>query len=197
MGSSISKATLGRLPNYLEYVRECECHTVSATKIAAALGYGDVQVRKDLSSVCGSGKPKTGYDREELERSLCEALGVHSTTSAVIVGAGKLGMALMGYGGFKTYGLEISAAFDIDTAGKEGVYPISELKNYCRNYDIKIGILTVPESAANEVARLMTDSGITAIWNFAPCVLDVPDNVKVKNENLALSLAHLNKSINN
>lgn len=195
MGQTVSKATLGRLPCYLEYVKRCDSENISATKIAADLGYGEVQVRKDLSAVCTSGRPKTGYKRAELEKCLSDILGENKVTSAVLVGAGKLGNALMNYGGFLEYGLEIIAAFDEKPDEENGVYPVSQLKAFCRAYDVKIGILTVPAKAADSVAKQMTESGITAIWNFAPTTLNVPQYVKVKNENLALSLAYLNKSI--
>lgn len=195
MGQTVSKATLGRLPCYLEYVKKCNSENISATKIAGDLGYGEVQVRKDLNAVCTAGRPRTGYKRAELEKCLSEILGENKVTSAVVVGAGKLGNALMNYGGFLEYGLEIIAAFDIEPDESNGIYPVSQLEDFCTTNNIKIGILTVPADVADSTARKMTDSGITAIWNFAPVTLDVPENVKVKNENLALSLAHLNKSI--
>lgn len=174
--------------------------TVSATTIAKALGLGEVQVRKDLNLVCGEGKPKIGYLTDNLISSIEKFLGADRPASAVIIGAGKLGSALQGYDGFKTYGLEIAAAFDTDADKTErhseyAVYPMEQLASFCRTHDIRIGIITVPASSAQQVCDEMILSGITAIWNFAPCTLSFPENVTVRQENLALSLAHLKLSV--
>ena len=161
---------------------------------------GEVLVRKDLSLVCEAGRPKLGYRTETLSSALEGILGVHQYVPAVIVGAGKLGMALRGYDGFAEYGLEIAAAFDRDPAkygiryaGKT-VYMMERLADYCRTHNVRIGVLTVPAPVAQEVCDEMIRSGITAIWNFAPHALDVPEYVTVQQENLALSLAHLRLS---
>ena len=102
--SDVSRATLGRIPAYLEYVRGLspQTHTVSATNIAKGLGLGEVQVRKDLGVLCGSGKPKVGYVTEELIKSLESFLGC-SDGGTVIIGAGKLGRALLDYGGVQLF----------------------------------------------------------------------------------------------
>ncbi|MBQ9526690.1 MAG: redox-sensing transcriptional repressor Rex [Fretibacterium sp.] len=198
---NITKATLSRLPLYLQYIRSSvrEGRT-SASAIARGLGLGEVLVRKDLSLVCEAGRPKLGYQTETLSSALEDILGVHRSVPAVIVGAGKLGLALMGYDGFAEYGLEIAAAFDCDPkkvgtryAGKT-VYPMRRLAAYCQVHSVRIGVLTVPAPVAQEVCDEMIQSGITAIWNFAPCALEVPEHVTVQQENLALSLAHLRLS---
>ena len=201
MSQQISKAALGRLPGYLNYLYDLECDTISATKIAKDLGLGEVQVRKDLGTGCGKGGPKIGYNRKELTDDLEAALGVRSKSNVVVVGAGKLGMALAGYTGFEKFGLHISAAFDIAPEGKNlpscPVFPADELEEYCRKNSIKIGILAVPAASAKETCKKMAECGITAIWNFAPVKLDAPSGVTVHTENLALSLAHLKLITNN
>ena len=114
-----SRAALGRLPTYLSHIRKLQAAgetSTSATAIAKALGMGEVQVRKDLSAVSGTGKPKTGYLVSDLADALEKHLGCHHKTLAVLVGAGELGRALLNYGGFADYGAEIAAAFDIDPA---------------------------------------------------------------------------------
>ena len=119
--SLISKATLGRIPGYLSMLRELppEQHPyISATAIAKALSLGEVQVRKDLASVSGAGKPKLGYVTGELIEKLESCLGYNHLTSAVLVGAGKLGRALLQYDEFQKYGVKITAAFDWKTRGK-------------------------------------------------------------------------------
>jgi redox-sensing transcriptional repressor len=187
----------------LNYLYGLDSDVVSSTKIARALGLGEVQVRKDLGGVCGKGGPRIGYRREQLIDDLEAALGTRSKTQVIVVGAGKLGLALSSYAGFGRFGLDIVAAFDIDAGEKDikgsacPVLPMERLEEFCRNYDIRIGILTVPADAANDVCDKMVRCGITAIWNFAPVKLRVPDNVTVYNENLALSLAHLKSIANN
>lgn len=202
-GNCVPKATLGRLPIYLSYLKsvQTEQRTVSATHIAKALAFGEVQVRKDLGAVSGEGKPKVGYVTSELIERLENFLGQKRLRRVVIVGAGKLGRALLDYPGFSDYGLEISAAFDIapeksgtSSSGKP-IYPMSEFEAYCYREDIKTGIITVPQSAAQSVCDLMAKSNISAVWSFSSGNLKVPTGVVLKQENLALSLAHLTKQV--
>ena len=200
---TISKATLGRLPSYLEFLRNLPPDNVpyiSATAIAKHLGLGEVQVRKDLAAVSGAGKPKLGYVTAELVEKLEDFLGCNQLTSAVLVGAGKLGRALLQYDEFEKYGVKISAAFDsneraISLGSKTEILPINQFEYFCKTQNIKLGIITVGEGSAQAVCDQMVKSGITAIWNFAPCKLNVPAGILLQNENLALSLAHLNNQL--
>ena len=200
---TISKATLGRLPSYLEFLRNLPLDKVpyiSATAIAKHLGLGDVQVRKDLAAVSGAGKPKLGYVTAELVEKLEDFLGYNQLTSAVLVGAGKLGRALLQYDEFEKYGVKISAAFDsnkraISLGSKTEILPMNQFEYFCKTQNIKLGIITVGEGSAQAVCDQMVKSGITAIWNFAPCKLNVPAGILLQNENLALSLAHLNNQL--
>lgn len=203
--SNLSKASLGRLPLYLQYLTSLppnQFPNISATTIAKELSLGDVQVRKDLALISGTGKPKIGYVTSELIENLKEALGYDHLTPAVLVGAGKLGRALLDYNGFEEYGVQIVAAFDRNEQiipfqqTTKNILPISLLKKFCTENQIKIGIITVGSSSAQTVCNEMLESGITAIWNFAPCHLNVPSNILVEQENLALSLAYLNYQIN-
>ena len=200
-GYSIPKATLGRLPQYLEYLRSLPeiRRTISATAIAGALSLGDVQVRKDLAAVCGAGKPKIGYETDKLIADIESHLGYERLTNAVLVGAGKLGRALLDYDGFEDFGVRIIAGFDCnETALKKGAKDILPIKNigaYCREHGVKLGVITVGGGSAQEVCDKLVESGIEAIWNFAPTTLKVPNGVLLKQENLALSLAYLNNQI--
>ena len=202
---SVSKATLGRLPSYLEFLRNLppdKIPYISATAIAKHLGLGEVQVRKDLAAVSGAGKPKLGYVTAELVEKLENCLGCNQLTSAVLVGAGKLGRALLQYDEFEKYGVKISAAFDsneraISLGSKTEILPMNQFEYFCKTKNIKLGIITVGEGSAQAVCDQMVKSGITAIWNFAPCKLKVPIGVLLQNENLALSLAHLNNQLCN
>ena len=201
----IPKATLGRVPVYVQYLRELPHDsgaTISATRIAHGLSLGEVQVRKDLAIISGRGKPKVGYERDKLIRDLENCLGSESLTNAVLVGAGKLGRALLDYGSFEEFGVRIIAGFDCNEEvlqiGKgKTVLPIKDVEKYCADNDVKIGIITVGQGSAQEVCDRLLSCGVKAIWNFAPCVLSVPSGVALKQENLALSLAHLNSQIKN
>ena len=202
MTQNISKHTLQRLPMYLSYIKglpEDAPKNISATTIAEALQLNDVQVRKDLASVSSSGKPKVGYNVKDLIAELEAFLGYNDIDNAVIVGAGSLGKALLNYSGFKAYGLNIIAAFDLceeptEFQGKT-VFPIAQLESLCRKVNIHIGIITVPASSAQEICDLLVNSGIRAIWNFAPVHLVVPDGILVQNENMASSLALLSNHL--
>lgn len=196
---TISKSVLKRLPVYLTYLKnlpESAPPNISATAMATALGMGEVQVRKDLAMVSDGGRPKIGYLRESLIDDIEQFLGYDNTTDAVLIGAGKLGQALMGYQGFADYGLNILAAFDIHPKtdhSDEGkpIYPIEKLTAFCRSHKVLMGILTVPAEHAQEAADLLIACGIKAIWNFAPTHLDVPPHILIQNENMAMSLAVL------
>ena len=199
MQSTLSKATLGRLPMYLQFIRGIDAEKVSATQIAKGLGLGEVQVRKDLASVCRAGLPKVGYPVSALRRDMEKALGADVPVGAVIIGAGKLGSALMDYEGFADYGVEIIAAFDRSSPdclshGHVPVYPMEQLAAFCLSHHIQTGILTVPSSAAQDAADEMTAAGLTAILNFAPYPIKVPPCVTVHPVNIALSLAYLHQA---
>ena len=195
----ISKSVLKRLPGYLSYLKTMPENApphISATALANALGMGEVQVRKDLAKVSDGGRPKIGYLREALIDDIEQFLGYDNTTDAVLIGAGKLGQALMAYKGFDEYGLNIMAAFDRTpkmekTDEGKPVYPITKLTQYCKTHKVLMGIITVPAEAAQEVADQLIAGGIKAIWNFAPIHLDVPAGILVQNENMATSLAVL------
>lgn len=191
----ISKAVLKRLPGYLSYLKGLDVRYISATAIANALNMGEVQVRKDLAAVSDGGRPKIGYERTALMEDIRSFLGYDNTTDAILVGAGKLGQALLGYSGFEAYGLNILAAFDIapatDTVDGKAILPISVLPEFCKERNVLMAIITVPVFAAQQVCDRLIDCGIKAIWNFAPTHLEVPDGILVQNENMATSLAVL------
>lgn len=198
--TDVSRAALGRIPVYLRFLESLpqDVETVSATTIAKALGFGEVQVRKDLGAICGSGKPRIGYTVSNLKESL-ESLIDSRNGKTVIVGAGKLGRALLDYGGFSDYGLDILAAFDTDVsqnnASEKPILPIDGLHDFCKENNVSIGVIAVPAKAAQEVCDKLCQSGIKAIMSFAPCKLTAPEGVAIQYENMALSLAHLKTQI--
>ena len=195
----ISKSVLKRLPAYLAYLKRIPADAspnISATALANALGMGEVQVRKDLAMVSDGGRPKIGYNRLGLIDDIEQFLGYDNTNDAVLVGAGKLGRALLDYKGFGKYGLNILAAFDMnaqpgDMEGDKPVLPMEELEHFCREHKVLMGIITVPSSQAQAVCDKLIACGIKAVWNFANAHLDVPSNILVQYENMATSLAVL------
>jgi redox-sensing transcriptional repressor len=195
----ISKSVLKRLPGYLAYLKsipEGSSPNISATALANALGMGEVQVRKDLAMVSDGGRPKIGYLREHLIEDIEQFLGYDNTTDAVLIGAGKLGQALLDYRGFEAYGLNILAAFDIcpqndSTDSGKPIVHIDKLESFCRTHKVLMGIITVPASQAQAVCDQLIACGIKAIWDFANVHLEVPANILVQNENMATSLAVL------
>ena len=197
--TEISKSVLKRLPVYLAYLKnlpEDAPPYISATAVANALGMGDVQVRKDLAMVSDGGRPKVGYSREDLVDDIEQFLGYDNTNDCVLIGAGKLGLALLGYSGFDAYGLNILAAFDVapavdQTENGKPILPMDKLESFCKSNKVRMGIITVPASCAQEVCNRLIAAGIKAIWNFAPTHLEVSENILVQNENMATSLAVL------
>lgn len=199
MEKKISKAVLKRLPGYLAYLKSLQDQDhpyISATALANALGMGEVQVRKDLASVSDGGRPKIGYLRESLIEDIEQFLGYDNTTDAVLIGAGRLGQALMGYRGFEEYGLNVLAAFDTNptcdhTEDGKPILHMDQLEQFCRAHKVLMGIITVPDCHAQAVCDKLIECGIKAIWNFAPTHLEVPSNILVQSENMATSLAVL------
>ncbi|MDR2772979.1 MAG: redox-sensing transcriptional repressor Rex [Elusimicrobiota bacterium] len=202
----IAKPVMRRLPLYLDYLRSLLAQPngpqhISATAISTALGLGEVQVRKDLGSISSLGKPKIGYLVSDLIRELENFLGYDNVNEAVLVGAGKLGKALLNYQGFEQYGLSIAAAFDIDpeAAGKNSdgnsILGLEKFPVVVKELGIRIGIITVPAQNAQNVCDLMIENDIAAIWNFANVILKGPSHILIHNENMAVSLAALSNHL--
>jgi redox-sensing transcriptional repressor len=202
--NSISKPTLRRLPNYLNYLKMKQkegVENISSTLIADDLRQNPIQVRKDLAQTGSVGKPKVGFEINTLIGNINRILGYDNISDAILVGAGQLGRTLLSYNGFSNYGLNILAAFDINDSlhnmeiNGRRIFPLDKMKSLIERLNVHIGIVTVPAGSAQEVCDLMIECGILAIWNFAPTHLNVPDNIIVQNENLASSLAVLSKKL--
>lgn len=201
----ISKKLLQRLPLYLNFLKTLpeDFENVSATVIAKGLGMGEVQVRKDLAKISHTGRRRTGRFRQYLIQDIEDFMNFAAESGTIVIGAGKLGQALLDYEGFENSGLNLMAGFDIcplgkQTPGGKPIYPMSRLENFCRHYDVRIGIIAVPADSAQEVCDGLVGNGIQAIWNFAPVQLTAPDYVVIQNENLASALhalhLHLQKN---
>jgi len=141
--------------------------------------------------------PKKGFVLHDLMRGISDFLGYENSTDAILVGAGKLGKALMSYSGFDNYGINIVAAFDrcSEIVDNKKIFELSKLKEICSKLNVKIGIITVPSSEAQVVCDMLVESGIMAIWNFAPTHLKAPEEILVQNENMASSLALLSNHL--
>ncbi len=174
---------------------------VSSAAMAEKLGLDPVLARKDLAMAGVSGRPRRGYPAKSLEEAINKALGWDNVIDAALVGVGSLGQALLGYVGFEEQNLSIAAAFDSNpalsglTIRKVKVRPLEDMQRLIKRLKIRIGILSVPNTAAQECADLLVKSGVTGIWNFTNVQLVVPKGVTVQNVDLAQSLAVLSHMI--
>ncbi|MEE1025412.1 MAG: redox-sensing transcriptional repressor Rex [Acutalibacteraceae bacterium] len=195
---TVARSTLSRVPMYISFVSGLPPNTVniSATQIANALNLGDVLVRKDLAQICGKGKPKVGYVTKELLDSLHSLLECKNG-NAVIIGAGKIGKALLDYNGFEEFNISILAAFDINTKPDEKssigkpIYNLDYLDEFCKEKGVNIGIIAVPAASAQSACDALCKNNVKGILSFATAKLEAPDDVTIEYENIATSLAHL------
>lgn len=198
--SEIPRKTIYRLSLYnraLQRLRENGMETVSSDALATAAGVKPTQLRKDLTYFGQWGTRGLGYNVEGLSKSISEVLGMAKLQPVILVGAGQLGTALLRYGGFLKEGFEIVAAFDADAERKRPrdigipVLPMTQLATFVQEKGVKLAILTVPGSAAQQAVNELIAAGVQAILNFAPAVLLVPDRVVVNNVDLAIQLENL------
>lgn len=193
MKKNISEKVINRLTLYhcilVDYL-ERNLEHISSPKIANLLQIDDSQVRKDIKILNNPGVCKVGYEVGKLKASIEKTLGFEKTKDAFIIGAGNLGLALAKYDNFASYGLNVLSLFDNDplkislTVNNKQVFHISKLPDLTKRLNVEIAVLTVPRQAAQETASFLIASGIKYIWNFSPCVLEVPKNIQVWNENL-------------
>lgn len=201
--ASIPRTTMERLPGYLNFLRMKsgpDYERISSTVIAQEMNLSAITVRKDLAFIA-SGRPRVGHLREELIARIAAVLGSGECNSAVLVGVGNLGHALLCYKGFANYGMSILAGFDVDgkLIGSEingkTVYHINNLYSFVQRTGAGIGIIAVPAPCAQEVCDRMVAAGIRGILNFAPAHLRAPANVVVRHEDFAVSMALLAVSV--
>ena len=192
--------SLSRLPLYYRYLleaREQRLTVVSSEMLGEAAGVPAAQVRKDLGYLGEFGRPGIGYDVGEMVGKLAGLLGLSTQREVIVVGAGRLGSAISVYPGFSPYSFHVVGLFDTDPdkigkpVGGLRVMDYSQLPHFVRERSIEMAILTVPASAAQQVAEELVRAGITAIMNFAPVKLQLSSNVVVSNEDLAARLATL------
>lgn len=193
----IPEATVARLPRYLQALvaaAESDQSTMSSSALARRSGVNAAIVRKDLSHVGAVGTRGVGYDVNDLVAEISQVLGLNVEQSAVIVGVGNLGRALAAYGGFGRRGFTVVALLDADedkigrqVDGQE-VEAIADLERIVVDRGITIAVLAVPPLHAQAMAERLVGSGVTAILNFAPVHLAVPDEVVVRDVDLSTEL---------
>ncbi len=193
MNKILSDKVINRLTLYhsilTDYI-EKKIEYISSPQIAELLHVDNTQVRKDIALLGYKGKCKVGYKAYDLKVLIEETLKFKTVKTAFIVGAGNLGMALAKYDNFEAYGFNISALFDNSPEkigqkiNEKEVFNLKELPRLAEKFGAKIAILTVPRAYAQEVTEFLIKSGIQYIWNFTPCVLNVPSEIQIWNENL-------------
>ena len=198
--TDIPRKTVYRLSIYsrcLQRLLENGIKTVSSEALAGAAGVKSPQLRKDLTYFGQFGTRGLGYDVEQLIQMISDLLGTNHLQAVVLVGVGNLGRALLSYRGFAKEGFGIVAAFDLvserqnDKRVTQPVYPMEKLKDFVSKNTIRMAILCVPPEEAQNVVNDLVEAGVTGVMNFAPTVLQVPDEVTVNNVNLAIELENL------
>jgi redox-sensing transcriptional repressor len=196
----IPRKTVYRLSLYkrcLDRISPGTTGTVSSAALAKVAGVKPTQLRKDLAACGQFGKRGLGYEIVELRRHLTATLGKAQFRPVILVGAGNLGSALLRYReGFAKEGFEIAAAFDASPRKRSDeiqvpIYPLGRLNRFVQERSVRMAILCVPGTVAQEICNGLVAAGIEAILNFAPIVLQVPPNVTVNNVNLAIELENL------
>lgn len=197
MSDKISPAVIRRLPKYYRYLEELESKgmdKISSSQMSIEMGLNASQIRRDLNCFGGFGQQGYGYSVEKLKREIARILGLDHRYNVIIVGAGRIGQALMGYKNFMLEGFNVVDIFDNDpkkigteTLGRE-VQSIASLDTYLKKTNIDIAIICTPKEYAQQSADLLVSFGIKAIWNFAPADVAVRRGVAVENVHLSDSL---------
>ena len=202
--AAVPKAVVSRLSLYLREVQRLEAaghETISSGQLGALLGFSDAQVRKDLGFFGQFGYPGVGYRCDELIRAMRDILGTNQSWPVVMVGAGHLGQALLGYRGFGRQNFTILAAFDADE-GKVGqriqgipIHHIDDLPRIVRESGARLGLVVVPADQAQGVADRLVAAGVEGIVNFAPVTLSLPPHVQIVAVDLAIELEQLSFAV--
>ena len=201
----VPEPTLRRLPWYLSNIKLMKDkgeQYISSTQISKEINIDASQIAKDLSYVNISGRTRVGYNIDALIEVLESFLGFTNMHKAFLFGVGSLGAALLRDSGLHHFGLEIVAAFDVnpELVGKDlngiPIYHSDDFEAKMKEYDVNIGVLTVPINIAQEITDKMVDGGIKAVWNFTPFRIRVPENIVVQNTSLYAHLAVMFNRLN-
>ena len=193
-----------RLPKYYRYLRSLQADgitSISSRELARIMDLTASQIRQDLNNFGGFGQQGYGYNVKYLYTEIGKILGLEEDHNIIIIGAGNLGQALANYAAFENRGFILKGIFDVNPR-LQGVsirgVPIrmmDDLKTFVQNNEIDIAVLTIPKEKAIEVANMLVENGVRAIWNFAHTDLNLPDNVVVENVHLSESLMQLSYNI--
>ena len=201
----VPEPTLRRLPWYLSNIKlmkEKGVKYVYSIQISKEINIDASQIAKDLSYVNISGRTRVGYNIDALIEVLESFLGFTNMHKAFLFGVGSLGAALLRDSGLHHFGLEIVAAFDVnpELVGKDlngiPIFHSDDFEAKMKEYDVNIGVLTVPINIAQEITNKMVDGGIKAVWNFTPFRIRVPENIVVQNTSLYAHLAVMFNRLN-
>ncbi len=196
----LRRNVIERLPRYANYVRElaaAQREVVSSAELARLLGIDDTLVRHDLALIGVRGQRNVGFRCRDILDAVRKILAFEREIPAVLVGYGRLGGAIVAYRGFDELGLRIRGIFDLhpdkigQRVGRLTVRALDKAPGCVRAEHVQLGILTVPPDAAQEVADLLIDAGVRALWSFAPMHLRVPPHVIVRDELLSVGLSEL------
>ena len=200
----ISQAVIGRLPRYFRYLGELRdegIERISSRELSELMHVTASQIRQDFNNFGGFGQQGYGYNVEYLYEEIGKILGLDTSHSMILIGAGNLGQALVNYMNFRNRGFYFTAAFDINPAiigssiGEVPILSMDDLPEYIRLHNTDIAVLTVPKQEAKEIAKTLVSGRIRAIWNFAHIDLPVPSAIQVENVHLSDSLMKLSYNI--
>lgn len=199
------KAVIKRLPRYYRYLGdllEDGVERISSNDLSDRMQVTASQIRQDLNNFGGFGQQGYGYNVKYLYNEIGKILGLDKTYNMIIVGAGNLGQALANYVKFEKRGFWIKGIFDVNprlqgvTVRGIAIRMTDDLPQFVRDNEIKIAALTLPKENAEQMANLLIENGVKAIWNFAHIDLRLPEDVIVENVHLSESLMQLSYNIN-
>ncbi len=200
----ISQAVIQRLPRYYRYLGDLldnEVERISSSDLSKRMNVTASQIRQDLNNFGGFGQQGYGYNVKYLHTEIGKILGLDEKHNFVIIGAGNLGQALANYASFETSGFQLKGIFDVNPS-LEGVmirgiqiHMMDDLKDFIRDNNVEIAVLTIPKTKASEVADMLADTNIKGIWNFAHTDLKLPESIIVENVHLSDSLMRLSYKI--
>mgnify|MGYP000512014887 FL=1 len=200
----ISQAVIRRLPRYYRYLGELlenGVERISSNDLSKQMKVTASQIRQDLNNFGGFGQQGYGYNVKYLYTEIGKILGLEEDHNIVIIGAGNLGQALANYAAFEKRGFILSGIFDVNprlqgmTIRGVPIRMMDELKSFVKENDVEIAVLTIPKEKAIEVANMLVDNGVRAIWNFAHTDLNLPKDVIVESVHLSDSLMKLSYNI--
>lgn len=206
MGRSnkVSMAVIRRLPRYYRYLTDLEkkgTTRISSSALGKAMGLTASQIRQDLSCFGEFGQQGYGYNVGSLREEVSEIMGINRGNTAIIVGVGNLGHALLENFPFSIYGFQLLAAFDVNpqvvgtTLGDVPVYSVEEMTHFITQQGVKVGVVAVPQKVAQSTTDQLTAAGVSGIWNFTNVELTVPEQVVVESVHFADSLLALSYMI--